>query len=160
METVFSIQPATNGGSGPWAISLMIAISKYLDKFNSEEILATFQCIQSMSGSSFIREPVIEFWLSIFLDYGNEPDIYSAGIVTLNDLVSKYTKSWETLNDDAIKDIICFGENSNVLSEDEVFKCRSALEYGVDGFVIEEANSFTLLPILIKILKNKNKFFL
>lgn len=155
MENAFYIQPATNGGSGPWALSLMVAISKHSDQLSTEEILAIFRCIQSLSDSSYIRIPVIDFWLSIFLEYGNNPDICSEGIVTLGDLVSKHQTACQLLNEDEIKDIICCGENSKVLSDDEVFKCRYALEYGINGIKIEKTNSYIFLPILVKILKGK-----
>lgn len=154
MKIVFCVEPATNGGTGPWALSLMVAISKYPNELSVEEIILVFQCLQSLSGSSFINIPAIDFWLSIFLDYGNNPEICSEGFLTLQNLISKFKEI--TFTENNLKDILHCAENSKVLSDDEVFKCKNALEYGFYGMENEEKlNSYLFLPSLVKILKAK-----
>lgn len=159
MESAFRIQPATNGGTGPWALSLMIAIDKYPSKFSTGVVLEVFRCLQSLSNSSFISIYVIDFWLSIFLEYGENADICSEGYITLNNLVSKYKNVFESLNCENLKKILDCGTKSKVLSDDEVFKCHSILLYGTNGMKIEEPNSYLLLPIMFKILKAKCIFY-
>lgn len=154
MKVVFGMEPATNGGTGPWALSLMVVISKYPNQLSAEEIILVFQCLQSLSGSSFIRIPAIDFWLSIFLEYGDKSDVCTEGFITLKNFVSKFKET--TLTETNLKDILRCAENSKVLSDAEVLKCRSVLEYGVYGMEIEEKlNSYLFLPSLVKILKAK-----
>lgn len=155
MESAFRVQPATNGGTGPWALSLMIAIHKYPLKLSTEVVLGVFRCLQSLSNSSYISIYVIDFWLSIFLEYGEITDICSEGYITLNNLISKYKNAFELLNEDNLKEILNCGIKSKVLSEDEVFKCQSVLLYGINGIKIKDPTSYLLLPIIIKILKAK-----
>lgn len=155
MEATFRIQPATHGGTGPWALNLMVAISKYPNELSTEEILAVFRCLQSLSNSSFISIPVIDFWLSFFLEHGNNTDICSEGLVTLNILLSKFQDTLGLLNEDNLKDVLYCGRQSGVLSNDELFKCESILKYGLKGFQIEEKNSYLFLPVMVKILKER-----
>lgn len=155
LEATFSIQPATNGGTGPLALSFMVAVSKCSHELSTEEVLLIFQCLQSLSSSSFISIPAIDFWFYIFMEYGNNFDICSAGFVTLNNLISKYQDICQILNEDDIKDILCRGEKTNVLSNDEVFKCQSILEHGTNGIKIKEKNSYLFLPVMMKLLKSK-----
>jgi len=155
MEAAFRIHPATNGGTGPWALSLMVTISKYPKKLSTEEILLVFKCLQSLSGSSYISLPAVDFWLSLFLEYGKIPDISLEGFVTLNNLVSKFQNISELFDDGNLKDILDCGIVSNVMSNDEAFKCQSVLEYGTSGIQIQETNTYLFLPSLIKILKAK-----
>lgn len=155
MEATFGIQPATNGGTGPWALSLMATISKYPVDLSTEEILLVFQCLRSLSSSSFISIPAVDFWLFIFIEYGNTPEICSEGIITLNNLVSKYQDVYHLIHQDYMKEILCRLEKTNILSADEVFKCRSILEYGIDGIKLEETNSYLFLPAMLKMLKTK-----
>lgn len=155
MEATFRIHPATNGGTGPWALSLMMAISKYPNKLSTEEILLTFKCLQSLSGSSYISLPAVDFWLTLFLVYGKNPDISLEGFETLNNLVSKFQNVSELFDDDNLKDILDCGIVSNIISNDEAFKCQSVLEYGIGGIRIQETNTYIFLPTLLKILKSK-----
>jgi len=152
MEALFRIQPATNGGVGPWALSLLVTISKHVNSFSTEEILAVFSCLKSLSSSSYISIPIIDFWLNLFLKYGNIYDICSEGFVTLDNLVSKYPDAYQQFSKDNLQDIINCGENSKVLSDNEVFKCRSLIEHGINGFEIKEENSYVFLPALVKII--------
>jgi len=155
MEATFRIHPATNGGTGPWALSLMVAISKYPKELSTEEILLVFKCLQSLSGSSYISLPAVDFWLSIFLEYGKNPDISLEGFRTINNLVSKFQNINELFNDDNLKDILDCGIVSNIISNDEAFKCQSVLQYGIGGILIQETNTYLFLPTLLKILKAK-----
>uniref|UniRef100_A0A2S2NAL6 Nucleolar pre-ribosomal-associated protein 1 n=1 Tax=Schizaphis graminum TaxID=13262 RepID=A0A2S2NAL6_SCHGA len=153
MEATFRIHPATNGGTGPWALSLMVAISKYPKELSTEEILLTFKCLQSLSGSSYISLPAVDFWLFLFLKYGKNSDISLEGFSTLNNLVSKFQNISELFDDDNLKDILNCGTVSNVISNDEAFKCQSVLEYGIDGILVQESDNYLFLPALLKILK-------
>jgi len=155
MEATFRIHPATNGGTGPWALSLMTAISKYPNELSTEEILLTFKCLQSLSGSSYISLPAVDFWLSLFLEYGKNPDITLEGFGTLNNLVSKFQNISELFDDSNLKDILDCGIVSNIISNDEAFKCQSVLEYGIGGIQVQETNTYIFLPALLKILKSK-----
>lgn len=155
MEATFCIQPATNGGCGPWALSLMVAISKYSNVLSTEEIIAVFKCLVSLSNSTFISIPAIDFWLSFFLEYGSNPDICLEGLTALDKLLSKFKDNIGLLNEDNLKDILCCGRKSGVLSNDELFQCESILKYGLEGFQIEENNSYIFLPVMVKILKDK-----
>ncbi|XP_025207586.1 uncharacterized protein LOC112603296 isoform X2 [Melanaphis sacchari] len=155
MEATFRIHPATNGGTGPWALSLMVAISKYPKELSTEEILLAFKCLQSLSGSSYISLPAVDFWLFLFLEYGKNPDISPEGFDTLNNLVSKFQNISELFDNSCLKDILNCGIVSSVLSDDEAFKCQSVLEYGMDGIQIQESNNYLFLPTLLRILKAK-----
>jgi len=155
MEAAFRIHPATNGGTGPWALNLMVAISKYSKELSTEEILLVFKCLQSLSGSSYISLPAVDFWLSLFLEYGKIPEVSLEGFVTLNNLVSKFQNVSELFNDANLKDVLNCGIVSNSISNDEAFKCQSVLEYGIGGIQIQETNTYQFLPTLIKILKAK-----
>lgn len=156
MKSIFAIEPATNGGTGNWAIGLMVTISKYTDALSTEEILLIFQCLQMLSNSSFIGDSAIDFWLLIFLEHGNNPDICLEGFVTLNNLILKYKNVYEFIDKNNIKEILCHGENAKVLSDDEVFQCKSILEHGLNGILIKETKSYIFLPTLIKILNKTN----
>ncbi|XP_025413157.1 nucleolar pre-ribosomal-associated protein 1 [Sipha flava] len=153
MESLFRVQPATKGGTGPWAISIMIAVDKCPSKLSPEVIIGTFRCLQSLTNSSFISIFVVDFWLSIFLKYGENADICSEGYITLNSLISKYKNVFQLFNNENLEEIIDRGAESKVLSDDEVFKCRSVLLYGIKGIKIKEPNPYLLLPVLVKILK-------
>lgn len=158
MKSAFMIEPATNGGTGHWAIGLMVTISKCID-FNSlstEEIMLAFECLQMLSKSSFIRNYAIDFWLLMFLEYGKSPDICLEGFVTLKNLVSKYKNVHEFINEDNIKEILSFGKITKVLSDFEVFQCQSILEHGSSGIKVEETNSYIFLPTMIQILNTTN----
>lgn len=153
MEALFRVQPATNGGTGPWALSLMIAIDKYPLKLSTEVVIGAFKCLQSLSNSSYISIYVVDFWISIFLEYGGNGDICSEGFITLNNLISKYKNVFQLFNEENLKEILDRGTESKVLSDDEVFKCRSVLLYGINGIKIKEPNPYLFLPVMVKILK-------
>jgi len=155
MEATFRVHPATNGGTGPLALSLMIAISKYRKELSIEEILLVFKCLQSLSGSSYISLSAVDFWIFLFLEYGKNPDIILEGFSTLNNLVSKFKNISELFNDSNLKNILNQGMYSNVISNDEGHECLSVLEYGMSGIQIQEPNNYVFLPTLLKILKEK-----
>lgn len=155
MKRSFSIQPATNGGTGPLALNFMVVISKCTNELSKEEILLVFQCLQSLNVTSFISIPIIDFWLHIFLECGNDPEICSEGFATLNNLISKYQDLCQLFNKDKMKKILCHGIKTSILSNNEVFKCQNILEYGIGGIKIEEKDSYLFLPIMMKILKSK-----
>lgn len=153
MEAAFRIQPATNGGTGPLALNIMMTISKLPGVvLSTEEIIQVFRCLQSLSKNSCVSIPAIDFWLLIFLKYGRNAEICLEGFSTLNNLASKYQDTYQLLTEDNVKDILSCGENSMVLSKEEVFKCQSVLEYGFDGIKIAENNSYIFLPTMIQIL--------
>ncbi|VVC41831.1 Hypothetical protein CINCED_3A025916 [Cinara cedri] len=49
MKSVFSIEPATNGGTGQWATSLMVTLSICIKTLSNEEIILIFECLQVLS---------------------------------------------------------------------------------------------------------------
>jgi len=155
MEAAFRSHPATNGGTGPWALSLMVAISKYPNKLSTEEILLIFKCLQSLSGSSYISLSAVDFWIFLFLRYASNPDIILEGFNTLNNLVSKFKNISELFDDSNLKDILKQGMFANVISSDEGYACSSVLDYGINGIQIQEPNNYIFLPTLLKILKEK-----
>lgn len=155
MEATFRIHPATNGGTGPWALSLMGAISKYPKELSAEEILLIFKCLQSLSGSSYISLSAVDFWIFLFLEYASNPDIILEGFNTLNNLVSKFKNISELFDNSNLKDILKRGMFSNVISNDEGHECSSVLDYGMSGIQIQEPNNYVFLPTLLKILKAK-----
>jgi len=155
MEATFRIHPATNGGTGPWALSLMVAISKYPKELSTEEILLIFKCLQSLSGSSYISLSAVDFWIFLFLGYASNPDIILEGFNTLNNLVSKFKNISELFDNSNLKDILKLGMSSNVISNDEGYECSSVLDYGMSGIQIQEPNNYVFLPTLLKILKAK-----
>lgn len=154
MKNTFCIEPATNGGTGPWALSLMTAVCKFHGKLSSEEICLLFQCLRTLSSSSYISIPAFDFWLYLFLEFGDDQEVCREGFVTLKNIVSKYHDINQLFSKKSLTDVLFCGENSKVLSDDEVFKCRSVLEHGINGVKIEET-SFLFLPTMIKILKVK-----
>lgn len=151
MDNLFRIVPATGGGTGPWAISLMTIVTKDPSNVSLEEIKLLFQCLHSLSGSSYISIPVIDFWLYLFLAYGCDPNVCSFGFAVLDNIISKYNV-YKFLNDN-LYDIFYCAKNSGVFSDDEEFKCKSILEHGINGIKIEETSSFLFLPTMVKILK-------
>lgn len=155
MEALFGIHPATNGGTGPWASSLMVAIRNHSNHLSTEEILLAFKCLQALSGNSYISLPAVDFWISIVLEFRQDPDIVREGFNTLNNLVSKFQNVSELFDNGNLKAVLKCGITSNVLSDDEAFKCQSILKYGTNGIQIEEKNTYLFLPTMLKILKAK-----
>lgn len=153
MEAAFRVQPATNGGTGPLALSMMVAVSKFPNKLTPDEVIQIFKCLRSLSKNSCVSIPAIDFCLMIFTDYGTDPKICLEGLYTLNNLVTKYPGVYKLLKKSNVKDILCHVENTKVLSDDELFKCQSILENGFSSYKIPENNSFIFLPTMISLLK-------
>lgn len=157
-NAVFRIQPATNGGTGPWALSFMTAIPKCNHDFSTEEVILIFECLKSLANSSYIGIPAIDFWLSMYLDYGNNFIICTKGLLALKTLVSKYVKVIsDYFSENDLIDILRWGAKSNAISKKEVLKCQSVLNYGTYGIQIEKPEKYLFLPELVIILKEKNK---
>jgi len=157
MNATFRIQPATNGGTGPWALNLMTAVSKCVQEISTEEIHLIFECLESLSNNVCISIPVIDFWLSMFLDYGNNSITCVKGLNTLTNLVSKYKDVFKSFEEDDLKDILRCIENSKAVSDKEILRCQLVLKHGTYGMIIENPKEYLFLPVLVKILKLKNK---
>lgn len=157
MEGAFRVQPATNGGSGPWALSLMIALSKISTNLSNEEVIQVFSCLNALSTNSSIIPATVDFWLYIFLLYGVEPEVAVKGFASLANLLTKYSNTFSYLNKDNLFAILSCGKNSKVLSDDELFKCNCIIEHGVDGVDFDNTNleTYLFLPTLIKGLKTQ-----
>ncbi|XP_050435680.1 nucleolar pre-ribosomal-associated protein 1 [Adelges cooleyi] len=154
MEAAFLVQPATNGGTGPWALSLMMAISKLQVKLSTEEVIQMFSCLNALSASSSISTATVDFLLFMFLEYGNVLDVAVAGFATLANIASKYMESFQLLTNQNLLDVLDCGESSTALTPDEIQKCRCVLEHGVNGIQIDNnENTYLYLPTLLKYLK-------
>lgn len=157
MENIFRIEPATNGGSGVWALGLMTVISKSPKRLSANEICVLFRCLQSLSNSSYIGIPATDFLLYLFLEYGCNHNVCHEAFVTLNNVVAKYKDVYQILTEDNLTQILNCGETSKVLSDDEILKCRSILKYGINGVQIEKSSTYLFLPTMVNILKDKKK---
>ncbi|XP_050532927.1 nucleolar pre-ribosomal-associated protein 1 [Daktulosphaira vitifoliae] len=155
MERAFRVQPATNGGSGPWALSLMTALSKIPTKLSNEEVIQVFCCLNALSANSSIIPATIDFWLYMFLLYGNDSEIAVKGFASLANLSLKYSDTFCYLNKENLLTILSCGKNSKVLSDDELFKCNCIIEHGVNSVEVENFSTYLFLPALIKGLKNQ-----
>lgn len=157
MNASFRVQPATNGGTGPWALHLMTAISKCIQKLSDEEVHLVFECLESLSNNVCMSTPVIDFWLYMFLDNGNNSIACTKGLSTLAILVSKYKEIFKSFKKEDLKHILFCIENSKTVSDEEMFRCELVLKHGTYGMKIENPKKYLFLPILVKILKLKGK---
>lgn len=155
MEKVFRIEPATNGGTGPWALTLMSVISQDPKQLTESEYCVLFRCLKSLSNSSYINIPIVYFVIYLFLEHGNQNHVCHEGFITLNQIVSKYHDAYKVITKENLMQMLSYGENTKVLSDDEVLKCRSVLEHGVYGIRLEEISPYIFLPTLVKILEKK-----
>lgn len=155
MEKIFRIEPATQGGTGPWALNLMSTICQDSKRLTESEFCVLFRCLKSLSNSSFISIPLVDFILYLFSEHGNKNHVCHEGFITLNQIVSKHHGAYKNITKENLMQMVSCGENTKVLSDDEVLKCRSVLEHGVCGVRIEEISPYIFFPTLVKIL-NEN----
>lgn len=132
-----------------------MAIKKCASKLSVEEILLVFKCLQSLTSNFYVTNHAVDFWLSIYLDYGDNATVCKEGLITFKKIYFHSVEADQLLEENDLNDILRCAENTKAISDDEAFKCRVVLEHGTNGLQINNPEEYLFLPVLVNIVEKK-----